>query len=754
MSELTTTSIPMYDNKTLRAEITVTLLPGQDRAVHPSPLIVSEARLSTESLARVQLLEGHEYRYHVDTTAEEPLTVEPRDLFYPDDPSGRSGRLRTSLATGRVQVQCFTGRFLLGRGEFEVRSRKLAYLSDYRWMLRDIAEAASELIMERFAPSAQRFRPEGGSSARTLYQRFEFLRALISGAEFTEAIQQVLARPYVMWSEEIETRRVGASIPARSSVMRELVRPGPRVRTSLGGSLETLPSSIRVLRTEATVDNPANRFVKFALTAWRDTIEVIRRVLSEEESTFPVQRGLQEVTLLENELESLLGHELFRDVGTLEHFPTGNQVLQKREGYREVLRAFVQWDLASKLAWNGGEDVYWAGQRNVAALYEYWSFFQLATVISDLSNRTLDLDGLIRTSPGGLALSVTRGEALAARGTVQRLARTLHIHLWFNKTFSKGGFASGSWSRPMRPDVSLLIDVPDSPTFRPVWIHFDAKYRVDSLRQILGAPTDLGDEEVPDNEPSGRQGGRAMRSDLLKMHAYRDAIRRSAGAYVLYPGDSEERIRAYHELLPGLGAFVLRPSASGQGEGLGAIHRFLDDVLAHVASQASAHERERYWVDTIHTVEQLGEAPKSTAVPFLSRPPADTQVLLGYVRSRSHLDWIHAHRLYNLRADGRTGSVGLHSRELGAELVILYGNEIDPEVWTSKGSPHLLTAARMRELQYPNPRGDLYLCLNLGDNVTAASGADLSLNRIRTIAGRTARPWGSPVATTWLALVE
>ena len=37
-----------------------------------------------------------------------------------------------------------------------------------------------------------------------------------------------------------------------------------------------------------------------------------------------------------------------------------------------------------------------------------------------------------------------------------------------------------------------------------------------------------------------RRGG-ALRADLLKMHAYRDAIRReTAGAYVLYPGGDDE----------------------------------------------------------------------------------------------------------------------------------------------------------------------------------------------------------------------
>ena len=50
------------------------------------------------------------------------------------------------------------------------------------------------------------------------------------------------------------------------------------------------------------------------------------------------------------------------------------------------------------------------------------------------------------------------------------------------------------------------------------------------------------------------------------MHAYRDAIRRSAGAYVIYPGDEERTpFMEHHEVLPGLGAFPLRPGATGAG---------------------------------------------------------------------------------------------------------------------------------------------------------------------------------------------
>ena len=92
---------------------------------------------------------------------------------------------------------------------------------------------------------------------------------------------------------------------------------------------------------------------------------------------------------------------------------------------------------------------------------------------------------------------------------------------------------------------------------------------------------------------------------LLKMHAYRDAIRRTAGAYVLFPGnDSVSPYREFQEVLPGLGAFVLRPASSPSESGRTAIEKFLSDVVDHVADRATQHERDRFWRATVrHTPE-------------------------------------------------------------------------------------------------------------------------------------------------------
>ena len=245
------------------------------------------------------------------------------------------------------------------------------------------------------------------------------------------------------------------------------------------------------------------------------------------------------------------------------------------------------------------------------------------------------------------------------------------------------------------------------------------------------------------------------RDDILKMHAYRDAIRRSAGAYVLFPGDQKWEAPEYRELLPGLGAFPLRPSITGPS-GAFALARFLEDVLDHVSTQITQHERGRYWSWRVYSrpPADIHNAPPAT---FLRGPAADTKVLLGYVRGPRHLAWVHQNGLYNLRASGSRGRVGLRSQELTADFVILYGSSLpQPQVLKVGGIPELHTKSEMRLLGYPNPRGNVYFCLPVRPVDMGRWSDLLNTESILTLRQRIAPgiPDGWPLATSWLQVVE
>ncbi|WP_244117073.1 nuclease domain-containing protein [Burkholderia contaminans] len=178
----------------------------------------------------------------------------------------------------------------------------------------------------------------------------------------------------------------------------------------------------------------------------------------------------------------------------------------------------------------------------------------------------------------------------------------------------------------------LVSPTDDEPSpFEPIALHFDAKYRVDFVREIFGA--DNEEEITADSEsPTRLERGGSLRNDLLKMHAYRDAIHRTAGAYVPYPGGDDEgdglRYPEYHELLPGLGAFVLRPTDTGIASGTSALQRFINDVLNHVATRLTRHEPGRYWLSEAYDTSLRGRSTQP-----LTSPSPEASVLLGFVKS-------------------------------------------------------------------------------------------------------------------------
>ena len=83
------------------------------------------------------------------------------------------------------------------------------------------------------------------------------------------------------------------------------------------------------------------------------------------------------------QLDEALNQDLFKELGSLSRFPGDDQVLQRREGYRDVFRAYLEFELAAQLSWRGAESSYSAGQRDVATLYEYWAFIQLAQLVAN-----------------------------------------------------------------------------------------------------------------------------------------------------------------------------------------------------------------------------------------------------------------------------------------------------------------------------------------------------------------------------------
>lgn len=254
-----------------------------------------------------------------------------------------------------------------------------------------------------------------------------------------------------------------------------------------------------------------------------------------------------------------------------------------------------------------------------------------------------------------------------------------------------------------------------------VHVHFDAKYRIESIEQIFGKDDaeldEAGRERDLNSEKQEQREGRYKRADLLKMHAYHDAIRRTHGAYVLYPGDKAKQWEGYREILPGIGAFPIRP-----GNGAQEVEKFVREIVAHTCDRATARERQSY-----HSY-RAQEAPAAYSVlrayperggASASRhtPPAETFVLVGWNKSEEHLKWILREKLYNFRMDTRAGSLRLEPEIAAAQYLLLHGEGAKAESGllriTSKG-PRVLSKDALKRKGYPGePGGDFYLVFDV-----------------------------------------
>jgi len=743
--------VPLHDvNGSSRGILSISALPGSG-----APQNRADDAGRPRGEPAVQLREATAYRYKVDLSGASPLRLEPAELFDPDDPSGLTGRLYTRQYVGDVLLTAFdAGGREIASGAVLVRAAKLEHEREYQRMLREIADLAAEAVLQGFAPSTTTAAIVSSRAPRLLYQQFAILQARLADEELQDAIAEVIHRPQRGWIREIEWRPPGRPLRAGSEVARALTSPGQRVPAAVQvGALDTLPSTIQSHRTQETLDTVPNRFVKFALTHWRDLAARLGEILASRATTAYGVRGGTAVARAIETLDDVLSEPFFREVGRLQELPTSNQVLLKREGYRQIFSTFAliesSLDLSLEL-----DDAVHPSQRNIAALYEYWTFLKLVEVLGDACDDSHGALRLFERDGDGLSLGLKRGRQSKLQWRVAIAGRRVAVSVYFNRTFRATDEidTDGSWSTAMVPDASVLIRPEEGRTRvetsrdLDVWLHFDAKYKLDwSSSQFERARPELEEQAALDDEDQERQGG-SRRDDLLKMHAYRDAIRRSAGAYVLFPGTlGPRRFREYAELIPGLGAFPLRP---GSDAGLSALRRFIGDVLLHAADQATAEERSRFWLSRVFHGSSGSETGR--VVDFLDRPPADTAVLLDHVFDERLWRWTDETQQYVVKLSGEARGISFRAEELAAPLILLFGAG-RAAIFERHGAWTVVDKDDLFVLNHPSPSDRPGLLCQLA--AVLEQPPWLTELPLTDVLARSQRP-GQPVLIEWSRLVE
>lgn len=691
-----------------------------------------------------QLFEAKEYDFEIigddSGVCVEGWTIsKPEAIFRINSKHGNRGVIKTGTYVGTLQFDVIN---LTDHSKYpvriEVRSHKIDYKEHYRKMLEDISRHYTDLVMQQASPITQMFEVDHNASSETLYQKFSFLKGILDSDIFEEAVHKVISNPVRKWEEETCERRIESVRRLSRSAIRQIVTNSDRIPLSGIAGLSSLPRTVSVAHKVDTVDTHENQFIKYALTSFYSFCSIL--VTKERASDFLKE----EAEVLCGRLAEYLNNGFFKQVSRPTRLNIGSPVLQRKEGYREILQAWLMFDLAAKIVWEGGNNVYDAGKKNIAALYEYWLFFKLRDVVCEafgiaLEDENKEKERLVTIDEDNICLNLKQGKFVVISGTYESpKGRKLNVALSYNKTFSHSEEnKSGSWTVQMRPDYTLSIWPGDIDSAKAeeentiVHLHFDAKYRLD---KVLLKDVSKVDDTTLDQEKEQSEMDIYKRGDLLKMHAYKDAIRRTAGAYILYPGGndggscSENITEGFHEILPGLGAFCVAPGRY-EDDQTKRLCDFIREVVAHFLDRTT--EREKIAIST--KMIQNARKPQSFTHSFPEPSPVldsselcglfpdTTLVLVASIESEIHLQWVRENNKFYIPL-GSMDEVTFDSSIVNARYLLLYDLEhmkvVESPLFKINGSPKICSSRSLLTGRVPAPISEqLYMVFDIGKDI-------------------------------------
>lgn len=522
-----------------------------------------------------------------------------KNLFFPNEQNNKFLKVTRDKDALSFRFINYLGRTHLKNlkdeivANFEIVPQKMDYEEDYIELTKKIAEECAEILLEYSGVTTNIFESSDTNSAKILLEQFIFLREFCYSHNLQALFSHIKRNPDKMLVKDKVLKPIGQGTPSASFY----TNPFSHSRDWHMVNGTPMPHEVSTTRKYDSFDTIANRFVKHALKKFN---LICQNLCSSIDTGKSLEQNMytecyREAFEIQGITDDILKEHFFDDIGELTIIPQNNQVLEKREGYRQIFHAAAMVDLALKLNWEGEKEAYYGESKNIALLYEYWLFFELRRIISSIDNCQCiqAAENPFINTDNGLTLSLREGKTSCQAFILTNL-RT-KVNLYYNRTFSREEFSNtkyvGSYSRPFRPDYTL--EVYPSDYIKPEdavmegaanYIHFDAKYRITDLRSFIGLDEnemteDQIKEEVEDDKHHSVT-NTYKRGDLLKMHTYNDAIRRTVGSYVLYPGDFDletKNYRLFEEILPGVGAFAIKPSIQADSENV--LKDFISEII-------------------------------------------------------------------------------------------------------------------------------------------------------------------------------
>jgi|GEM_PF-2520098 len=364
-----------------------------------------------------------------------------------------------------------------------------AYLHDLYWRATSLP---FEIESETHWPGEIGFAPADP------FWRLVFLKN--RGMEIRDALRFIMARPHSSlvgeqrWARPERVRRFSPN-----ALVSALTKPG--------NLLADDPAFLRFpdITPRPSFDNPENRFVRFAVEAWLNDLVALKHILGKE---------CEAISNLADSLTEALFSVPLSEAGPFKGIPSTSTVLAKAPGYRDIRRLWAEYQRDMTILPDLEKAI---SLRRIDVIWEYWVLFELMEALHDAlgggtEKWSVNVKGDFQKGQGSLIFEKDK------------------VKLRYNQP------ERGYSNIRLRPDFLLEIN-----GHRFV---FDAKFRLDwkdieEFTKQKGASAEYTDAL---EDAKGDHQALAKAADIVKMHAYRDAIEGVQGAFVLYPGTENRQM--------------------------------------------------------------------------------------------------------------------------------------------------------------------------------------------------------------------
>lgn len=441
----------------------------------------------------------------------------------------------------------------------EVRSKKIDYFNQYSAMIADLSQHSLSLIFEVNSPLYQEFELDYRQK-ETYYEDFMFLEYLFREDNLPSIFEYLSKNLHSQLKNHTETVPISFASNVNQNTLKNIISK-PNKLFKADNDLEItqklngyLPYEIEQTKHEDIIDIPENRFFKYFLELIRELVE---KLLKNSKEGYIKDK----LSSFDDEVEYYLSNKFFNHISTMEYVPFNSQILQKKEGYREIFQYFLMLEFSFRLSWDEINNQFKGFEKKLSELYEYWCYFKLLKVLNDMSLKKISFEDVFKINRDNWSIGIKKGVGSRKKFKLFLYDHKIDVELFYNLRFSDGS-KYRSYSLAFKPDYTLRVTINDEVNY----IHFDAKYR--SELEIVDFYEKIGSEKELDAEIDERDALEEKEyvfkdGDIYKMHTYKDSILMTEGSYVLYPGNRTKQFFEADTIIPSVGAFSLTPGNEG-----------------------------------------------------------------------------------------------------------------------------------------------------------------------------------------------